>query len=100
VTPVKLYHQIERPSVLLSVACAPSAEWLSESAPVALLVAERAPVSQAHQVQVQAELVRTLVGVDASNNGTTGFVGGNSSIPMKRRTDGAGGAPPPRGRPV
>ena len=97
VAPVKLNYTIERPSTLLAAACAPSASWLPESAPVvALLAAERAPVSQAHQVQIQAELVRTLAGVDGSN-GTTGFVGSNGT--SKRMTDGASGVPP-RGRPV
>jgi hypothetical protein len=94
VAPVKFYT-IERPSMLLAAACAPSA-MLPESAPVALLVAERAPASQAHQVQIQAELVRTLVDVDGSY-GTTGFVGSNGI--SKRLTDGASGVPP-RGRPV
>ncbi|MEV4636499.1 hypothetical protein AB0J80_04015 [Actinoplanes sp. NPDC049548] len=104
---MKLNYTIERPSTLLAVACAPSAAWLksapvvksvvpAESAPVAILAAEQAPLAQAHQVQIQAELVRTLVDVDGSY-GTTGFVGSNG---MKRRlTDGASGVPP-RGRPV
>ncbi|MFI7540897.1 hypothetical protein [Actinoplanes sp. NPDC049599] len=93
---MKLNYTIERPSTLLAAVCAPSASWLPESAPVALLVAERAPVSQVHQVQIQAELVRTLAGVDGSN-GITGFVGSNGI--SKRMTDGASGVPP-RGRPV
>ena len=93
---MKLNHMIERPSTLLAAACAPSASWLPESAPVALLVAERAPASQAHQVQIQSELVRILVDVDGSY-GTTGFVGSNGI--SKRMTDGASGVPP-RGRPV
>jgi hypothetical protein len=96
VAPVKLNYTIERPSTLLAAVCAPSASWLPESAPVAILAAERAPASQAHQVQIQAELVRTLVGVDGSY-GTTGFVGSNGI--SKRMTDGASGVPP-RGRPV
>jgi hypothetical protein len=98
VAPVKLNYTIERPSTLLAAVCAPSASWLPESAPVAVLVAERAPVAQAHQVQIQAELVRTLAGVDGSN-GTTGFVGSNDISAKKRMTDGASGVPP-RGRPV
>jgi len=96
VAPVKLYYTIERPSTLLAAACAPSASLLPASAPVVVLAAEWAPVSQAHQVQIQAELVRTLADVDGSN-GTTGFVGGNGI--SKRMTDGASGVPP-RGRPV
>ncbi len=96
VAPMKLNYTIERPSTLLAAVCAPSASWLPESAPVALPAVERAPVSQAHQVQIQAELVRTLVDVDGSN-GTTGFVGSYGI--SKRMTDGASGVPP-RGRPV
>ncbi len=97
VAPMKLNYTIERPSTLLAAVCAPSASWLPESAPVALLAAERAPISQAHQVQIQAELVRTLADVDGSN-GTTGFVGSNGVV-AKRMADGASGVPP-RGRPV
>lgn len=93
---MKLNHMIERPSTLLAAVCAPSASWLPESAPVALLAVERAPASQAHQVQIQSELVRTLVDVDGSY-GSTGFVGSNGIA--KRVTDGASGVPP-RGRPV
>lgn len=96
VAPVKLNYTIERPSTLLAAVCAPSASWLPESAPVAVLAAERAPVSQVHQVQIQAELVRTLATVGESN-GTTGFVGSNGT--SKHMTDGASGVPP-RGRPV
>jgi len=107
---MKLNTTIERPSTLPAALCAPSASWLPEAAPVAIsvlapesaavaiLVAERAPASQAHQVQIQAELVRILATVDGSY-GTNGFVGSNG-ISMKRRlTDGASGVPP-RGRPV
>jgi hypothetical protein len=94
VAPMRL-NTIERPSTLLAAVCAPSVS-LPESAPVAILAAERAPASQAHQVQIQAELVRTLVDVDGSY-GTTGFVGSNGTV--KRMTDGASGVPP-RGRPV
>lgn len=93
VAPVKLNYTIERPSMLLAAVCAPSASWLPETAPVALLVAERAPASQAHQVQIQAELVRTLADVDGSY-GSTGFVGSNGGA--KRGASGV----PPRGRPV
>ena len=104
---MKLNYTIERPSTLLAAVCAPSASWLqtvpvaksvvlAESAPVAIMAAERAVAPQAHQVQIQAELVRVLVSVDGSYS-TTGFVGSNG---MKRRlTDGADGVPP-RGRPV
>ncbi|MFC3381170.1 hypothetical protein [Couchioplanes azureus] len=107
---MRLSNTIERPSMLLAAVSAPSASWLPVCAPVATSVlptayvpvatpaAERAPASQAHQVQIQAELVRIPVTVDGSN-GTSGFVGSNG-IAMKRQlTDGARGVPP-RGRPV
>jgi hypothetical protein len=98
VAPVEIYT-IQRPSLLPAV-CAPSASWLPESAPVAILAKERAPLSQVHQVQVQAELAVALVGT-GGNYGTTGFVGNNgvSDLANKRMTDGASGVPP-RGRPV
>ena len=48
-------YTIQRPSLLLAAACAPSAPK-PQSAPVAAWVAERARVSQVHQVQTQAEL--------------------------------------------
>jgi len=93
-------YTMQRPSLLLAAVCAPSASWLSESAPVAILAAERAPASQVHQVQIQAELTDALVRTDGSY-GTTGFVGSNGSAPIgnKPKTDGASGVPP-RGRPV
>jgi hypothetical protein len=91
-------YTIERPSALLA-ACAPSASWLPESAPVAVLAAERAPAARVHQVQIQAELAQILVTTDA-RYGTTGFVGSNGlSVDSKGMTDGASGVPP-RGRPV
>jgi hypothetical protein len=94
VAAVKLYT-IERPSMLLA-ACTPSATLPVPAVP-ALLAAEWAPASRAHQVQIQAELVRTMVDVDGSY-GSTGFVGSNVTS-KKRLTDGASGVPP-RGRPV
>jgi hypothetical protein len=81
-------YTIQRPSLLLAAACAPSAP-MSMTAPVAV---ERARVSQVHQVQIQAELGRT----NGSTYGTTGFVGSNG---ISVKTDGASGVPP-RGRPV
>ena len=88
----------ERPSLLLA-ACAPSVSWLPESAPVAILAAERAPASQVHQAQIQAELA--ALSIDGSYGTTTGFVGGNgkSAGAAKRMADSASGVPP-RGRPV
>ena len=77
-------YTTQRPS-LLAPACAPSGVMSPITA------ANRAPLPQVHQVQIQAELART-VAVD-SGNGTTGFVGGAS-------VKGAAGGVPPRGRPV
>jgi len=93
-------YTMQRPSMLLAVACAPSVSWLPESAPVAILAAERAPASRVHQVQIQAELAPVLVGIDGSY-GITGFVGSNvaTDSAKERMTDGANGVPP-RGRPV
>ncbi|RZU50098.1 hypothetical protein EV385_1863 [Krasilnikovia cinnamomea] len=90
-------YTIQRPSLLPVAACAPSASWLPSTARVAVLAVERAPLSQAHQVQSQAELALLAGGVDAKY-GTTGFVGSNG-VSKKRMTDGASGVPP-RGRPV
>ena len=92
-------YTMTRPSVLLTSACAPSAAWPA-TAPVALLAAERAPISRVHQAPIQAELALALVGTGGSY-GTTGFVGSNgvSDLANKRMTDGASGVPP-RGRPV
>ena len=78
-------YTTQRPSLLVP-ACAPSAA-------LPITAAMRAPLPQVHQVQIQAELART-VAVD-SGNGTTGFVGAKRiSV-----TDGGSGVPP-RGRPV
>ena len=99
-------YTMQRPSLLLAAACAPSApvampaaEWAAISAqpvrPVAVLAAERAPVSRVHQAQIQAELARGLALTDEIN-GTTGFDGIDVS---KRYTVGGSGVPP-RGRPV
>jgi hypothetical protein len=92
---------IQRPSLPAAV-CAPSASWLPFTAPGVVLAAKPAPDSQVHQVQIQAELARTLVltsgsyGISGSIR-TKGFVGSNLSV--ERMTDGASGVPP-RGRPV
>ena len=94
-------YTMERPSMPLTAACAPSA-WLpapaATSVVVPVLAAERAPVSRVHQVQVQAELARALVLADEIN-GSTGFQGFSVSTDSKRYTDGGSGVPP-RGRPV
>jgi hypothetical protein len=85
-----------RPSLWLTPACAPSAY-----APAVIAAAQRAPLSQVHQVQIQAELAR-IVARGGSNStkvslkGRDGFVGSNGAVVM---TDGASGVPP-RGRPV
>jgi hypothetical protein len=89
-------NTVQRPSLLLAAACAPSA-LVPSAAPVVVLAAERAPVSQVHQAWPQAELGLSLSSVNGIY-GTTGFVGSNG-ISVKRMTDGASGVPP-RGRPV
>lgn len=90
-------YTMNRPSVLLTSACAPSAMWPA-TASVALLAAERAPISRVHQAPIQAELALALVlaGDINSTNGTTGFKGVEAT---KRYTVGGSGVPP-RGRPV
>jgi hypothetical protein len=95
VAPMEIYT-IQRPSLLLAAACAPSAPK-PLTAPEAAWAAERARVSQVHQVRTQAELGR-LLGSISGNYGTTGFVGSNGTS-VKRMTDDASGVPP-RGRPV
>ena len=97
---MEIYTMTTRPSVPLTPACALTAiEPVSPAQavrPVAVLAAERAPVSRVHQVQVQAELAQALTLTDGIN-GTTGFKGTNVS--KKRYADGGSGVPP-RGRPV
>ena len=96
---MEIYTMTKRPSMPLNPACAPTAIEPKAPAqavrPVAILAAERAPVSWVHQVQVQAELAQALTSTDGIN-GTTGFVGLDVS---KRYADGGSGVPP-RGRPV
>jgi len=93
---MKLYT-MQRPSLLPTAVCAPSASWLPSATSVVALAAAPAPASQVHQVRTQAELAQVLVGIDVGN-GITGFVGTNG-LTVKRMTDGGSGAPP-RGRPV
>ena len=105
---MEIYTMTKRPSVSLIPACAPFAPsteaaapasaWAPAQAvrPVAILAAERAPVSREHQVQVQAELAQALTSTDGIN-GTTGFKG--LDVSKKRYADGGSGVPP-RGRPV
>ena len=99
---MEIYAMTKRPSLLLPAACAPSAAAARpRHESVVLMAAERAPLSQVHQVQIQAELARTAV-IGGSDNGTTGFAAskgfvGNDGISAK--TDAASGVPP-RGRPV
>ncbi|GLY95787.1 hypothetical protein [Actinoplanes sp. NBRC 103695] len=99
VAPMEIYTT-GRPSVLLAPACAPFAYG-----PESLVAARRAPLSQVHQVQIQAELARNVArgGSTTSTTSNTvspmgrdGFVGSNGSVV---KTDGASGVPP-RGRPV
>jgi hypothetical protein len=91
---------LTRPSVPLTAACAPSALWpVTAAAPVAapILAAMRAPISQVDQVQAQAELALTN-GRISGINGSTGFMGLDSSVDGKRYADERG--IPPRGWPV
>jgi hypothetical protein len=96
VAPMEIYTT-GRPSVLLAPACAPFAYG-----PEVLTAARWAPLSQVHQVQIQAELARVLARGDSNTStkvspmGRDGFVGSNGSVV---KTDGASGVPP-RGRPV
>jgi hypothetical protein len=99
---MEIFMMTTRPSMPLTLACAPSA--LASVAPVsvAVLAAERAPVQRVHQASVQAELgVLALTdrneGTTGINSTTPGFKGSNVSV--KRYTDGGSGVPP-RGRPV
>lgn len=114
---MEIFTMMTRPSMPLTLACAPSASLIAsapiwapatvERAPisavapvsVAVLAAERAPAQQVHQVSVQAELgVLALTNeFDGTTSTTPGFKGSNVSI--KRYTDGGSGVPP-RGRPV
>jgi hypothetical protein len=108
---MEIYTMTKRPSVSLIPACAPFAPstevaapasaWAPAQAvrPVAILAAERAPVSREHQVQVQAELAQALTltsGINGTTS-TTGFMG--TDVSKKRYADGGSGVPP-RGRPV
>ena len=97
---MEIYTMTKRPSVPLNPACAlPAIEPKAPAQavrPVAILAAERTPVSRVHQVQVQAELAQALTSADGIN-GTTGFKG--LDVSTKRYADGGSGVPP-RGRPV
>jgi len=104
---------VERPSALVAV-CAPvSAVWLrSPSTSVVrdavavhragrgTATADAPQLPQVHQIQVQAELARTMVPVSGSYgiNGST--VEGTEMAAKKRLFNVARGGVPPRGRPV
>ena len=108
---MEIYTMTTRPSMPLNRACAPFAvstvaiiaptpavAWAPAQTvqPVAILATDRASVSRAHQVQVQAELAQALT-LTGGTTSTTGFKGINVS--KKRYADGGSGVPP-RGRPV
>jgi hypothetical protein len=113
VATMKLYT-MTRPSMPLTLVCAPSALSPAPAssavsvAPERVVIpaqavgavpapaAERASVSWAHQVQAQAELAQVLTRIDGTTS-TNGFKGSNVS--KKRYADGGSGVPP-RGRPV
>jgi len=90
VAPVEIYT-IQRPSLLLAAACAPSASWLPSTVSAVNAAPQSAPAPRVHQVQTQAELAQVLVGTDGGN-GINGFVDSNGT--EKRMTDGASGVPP------
>jgi hypothetical protein len=90
VAPMEIYT-IQRPSLSLAAACAPSATWLHSTASAVIAAPQSAQASRVDQVQIQAELAQVLVFSDDV------FVDDNGSKP--RMTDGASGVPP-RGRPV
>ncbi|GAA1633508.1 hypothetical protein [Actinoplanes couchii] len=83
-----------RPSTLPTAAWPLTVSLPIAAAPVAVLGAERAPVSREHQVQIQAELGKAVLMLVNGNKGTTGFAASS-----KRYADGGSGVPP-RGRPV
>ena len=99
---MEIYTMTKRPSMPLNRACAPIAVEPKAPAqaarPVAILAADGAPVSRAHQVQVQAELAQALTSTDGTN-GTTSITGFKGLDVSKRYADGGSGVPP-RGRPV
>jgi len=92
-------YNMTRPSMLLTAACAPSTLSPVGAAPVATPVLARAwaSISQAHQVQTQAELA-LVDGRTGEINGSTGFKGLGVSVDSKRYVGERG--LPPRGRPV
>ncbi|WP_433792046.1 hypothetical protein [Actinoplanes sp. CA-252034] len=110
---MKLDMLMRVPSTLLNPACALPVSLPATAAP-AWLTAERTqvelvrtlptaarfvPAPQVHQVPAQAELGESALVRISGHNGTTGFKGSNSTISVKRYTDGGSGVPP-RGRPV
>ncbi|MCO8272278.1 hypothetical protein M1L60_16925 [Actinoplanes sp. TRM 88003] len=96
---MEIYTMTMQPSLPLTRACAPSTSMPVLAASLPVLAAERAPVSQVHQVSAQAELgVAWKLAAIEGTTSTTGFKGSNVSI-SKRYTDGGSGVPP-RGRPV
>jgi len=96
-------YTFERPS-LLPAFCAPtSASWLPIRESIVVLAAERAQLSQVHQVRIQAELARTLVTAGGSYGtsglGTNGLGSRGTDSAEKPMAVVASGVPP-RGRPV
>lgn len=89
---------LSAPAPVVAVPVAPVAPVsVAPVGAVALLTVESAPISQEHQVRVQAEPARKLFSLDGIN-GVSGL-GGGSALGMKRYTDSTSGVPP-RGRPV
>jgi hypothetical protein len=90
-------YTIIRPSLLPAV-CAPLAAWRPSHESIVAPAAERAQLSQAHQVRVQAELAQPLM--TAGDSGGAKRFGDSKGVDsVMYLTDGANGVPP-RGRPV
>jgi hypothetical protein len=91
------------PLAELSVTAAPVAfpagSLLVSATPVAVLAAERSPISRAHQVDSQVEQAREELVTVGGTYGTSGFGGGVNRGMKRRYTDATSGVPP-RGRPV
>ena len=92
-------YTTQRPSLLPAVCAPTSAAWRPGHVSVVVTAAERAPLSQAHQVLTQAELALVLATAGGSY-GTTGFLGSNGADSAKKRMVVGANGVPPRGRPV
>jgi hypothetical protein len=97
VTPMESIYMTQRPSMLLTPACAPIAVEPRHRETVVLTAAQRAPLSRVDWVSTQAELALIQGIGDSDEYGSTnGFVAIKGGASVK----GATGGVPPRGRPV